>query len=161
MVTWHGRTGPTDHIDNVPSPAEVEELLGVGWAAVHAAVRHVGVALRTHRPRRGVYVFAAVGNMHVPIDRLVVATGRVDRDAHTRGDHLYLALAVEHDVGAVHRGVLGPTGADRVGGHELSVVGYCHLVRGQVGGRDPCIPNGERDAVGALPPLASPGVPTP
>src|SRR4051794_32684810 len=76
---WWARAAGDFH--NVAGPAEVHKRERVGRAHVDAAVRHVVAALTPDRPRRGVHVLAAVGDMDVGVHVLVVTVGRVDGNA--------------------------------------------------------------------------------
>jgi hypothetical protein len=159
VVTLKRRPDAVDHIYDVPDPAEVEEDLGVRRAQVDASVRDIFKALFCDAPGRGVDVLAAVGNVDVPVDELVIARRGLDGDADRRRDHVHHRLPVEDDV----RPVLGRpsrlAGADRPVVEELAVVGDSHLVRSQVDDGYMAVADDECRRYKSGPPGASAGLP--
>ena len=75
VIAGRGRARSADDFDEVTDAAETEERARVLRAEVDASVGDVGSALAADRPRRGVHVLAAVGDVHVRVDELVVAIG--------------------------------------------------------------------------------------
>ena len=95
MTPWSpnsGGRGPPVTITTSPTRLNSKNAWASAGAEVDAAVGDVLAALAVDRPRRGVHVLAAVGDVHVVVDELVVAVGRVDRDAVGRRVHAHDAL---------------------------------------------------------------------
>src|SRR5580698_2838800 len=102
MVAHDSRPGTTKDLDDIPDPAQVEEDVGPVRAQVDAAVGHVLKALGPDAPWGGVDVLAAIGDMDIPVDLLVVGTGRTLGNADSGRVHVDFRLPVHDDMSAVH-----------------------------------------------------------
>src|ERR1700694_4320332 len=81
------RSHRVDDFDDVAALGVVVEPDRGAGADVEAAVTGVGVALGAHRPRRGMYEDAAVGNLGGPVDVGAISVGGVYRNAEGRRVH--------------------------------------------------------------------------
>ena len=101
VVPRHRGPGAADDLDHVADLAEVVERLRVVRSEVDAAVGDVGATLGPLGPRCVVDVLAAVTDVDVVVDVLVVAAGALGGDPDRRRHHVHDRFLVHGDVDPV------------------------------------------------------------